>query len=566
MPAPKFLIDAKVPMRDGVRLSANAYFPEGDGPFPVVLNRTPYGKDSTGRFKRILPFIQAGYVVVHMDVRGRGDSEGIFNPYFQEIEDGFDSLGWCAAQPWSTGKIGTFGGSYEGWTQIYPTRLQSPYHTAAFLMCTPSMHPFHEGPYWSGVPMPIMAMWTLYTSGKTTKEQISDLDWESLLNVRPLKDLTGRLGLSDTYRDEHLKHETFDEYYQRLWFDGVLNLTNVPCYHVTGWFDDDQKGTLDHFPALALRHPDPEVRRSQKLLVGPWPHRLSTETSKLGDFDYGPGSMVPLQKEAIRWFDYWLKGVENGILEEPRCRMFMMGANRWIEADAFPLEESHPHELLLSANGPANSLLGHGRLGEVHGSSPASTFTYNPERPAPTPFWKENFQNGTNEDLRPIQRRDDVLVFTSDPLSASFNLVGMLQAELYISTSAVDTDFVARLSDVAPDGYAQRLNAGILRLRFRDGYEHPRLVMPGEIVKIEVDLWATGHQFQPGHRLRLEVTSSAFPTWAPNYNTGGSVWEETVPIIAEQTVYHSAQYPSRLVLPELPDPRFVEAWTEERWR
>jgi hypothetical protein len=428
------------------------------------------------------------------------------------------------------------------------------------------MHPFHEGPYWSGVPMPIMGMWTLYTSGKTTKEQISDLDWESLLNVRPLKDLTSRLGLSDTYQDEHLRHETFDGYYQRLWFDGVLNLTKVPCYHVTGWFDDDQKGTLDHFPALALRHPDPEVRRSQKLLVGPWPHRLSTESSKLGDFDYGPGSMVPLQKEAIRWFDYWLKGVENGVLEEPRCRMFLMGANRWIEADAFPLEESHPREFLLSANGPANSLLGRGRLGDAHGSSPTSTFTYNPERPAPTPFWKENFQNGTNEDLRPIQRRDDVLVFTSDPLSASFNLVGMIKAELYVSTSAVDTDFVARLSDVAPDGYAQRLNAGILRLRFRDGYEQVRLVTPGEIVKIEIDLWATGHQFQPGHRLRLEVTSSAFPTWAPNYNTGGSVWEETDPIIAEQTVYHSPQYPSRLVLPELPEPRFVEAWTEERWR
>jgi len=566
MPVPKFLIDAKVPMRDGVRLSANAYFPEGDGPFPVVLNRTPYGKDSSGRFKRIQPFIQAGYVVVHMDVRGRGDSEGVFDPYFQEIEDGFDSLEWCATQPWSTAKIGTFGGSYEGWTQIYPTRLQSPYHTAAFLMCTPSMHPFHEGPYWSGVPMPIMGMWTLYTSGKTTKEQISDLDWESLLNARPLKDLTSRLGLSDTYHDEHLKHETFDEYYQRLWFDGVLNLTKVPCYHVTGWFDDDQKGTLDHFPALALRHPDLEMRRSQKLLVGPWPHRLSTETSKLGDFDYGPGSIVPLQKEAIRWFDYWLKGVENGILEEPRCRMFLMGANRWIEADAFPLEESYPHEFLLGANGPANSLLGRGWLGEAHGSSPASTFTYNPVRPAPTPFWKENFQNGTNEDLRPIQRRDDVLVFTSDLLSASFNVVGMLKAELYVSTSAVDTDFVARLSDVASDGYAQRLNAGILRLRFRDGYEQARLVTPGEIVKIEIDLWATGHQFQPGHRLRLEVTSSAFPTWAPNYNTGGSVWEETVPIIAEQTVYHSAQYPSRLVLPELPEPRFVEAWTEERWR
>jgi len=157
-----------------------------------------------------------------------------------------------------------------------------------------------------------------------------------------------------------------------------------------------------------------------------------------------------------------------------------------------------------------------------------------------------------------------VLVFTSDPLSKPLNVVGLLTAELYVSTTAVDTDFVARLSDVAPDGYAQRLNAGILRLRNREGYEQIKLVEPGAVVKIAIDMWATGHQFQPGHRVRLDVTSSAFPTWAPNYNTGSSVWEETTPVIAEQTVYHSTQYPSRLILPELPEPKFVDAWAESR--
>ncbi len=562
----KYLWDVKVPMRDGVQLSANVYFPEGDGPYPVLLNRTPYVKDSADRAKRIRPYVQAGYAVVHMDVRGRGNSEGIFNPYFQEIEDGHDSLEWCGTQPWSTGKVGTFGGSYEGWTQIFPTRLQSKYHKAAFLMCTPSMHPFHNGAYWSGVPMPIMGMWTLFTSGKTNKEHITELDWESVVNVRPLRDLMKRLGLSETYRDEHLQHETLDDYYKRLWPDGVMERTIVPCYHVTGWFDDDQKGTLDHFPALALRHPDPEVRHSQKLLIGPWPHRLSIDTSKLGDFDYGSHSMVPLPKEAVRWFDYWLKGVDNGVVDEPRCRMFLMGANRWIDTDAFPAAEARERVFLLGADGPTNSLLGRGTLGQAHGSSPASTFTYSPERPAPTPFWKENFQNGTNEDLRPIQRRDDILVFTSDPLGDPLNVVGMLTAELYASTTARDTDFVARLSDVAPDGYAQRLNAGILRLRYREGYERIKLVEPGEIVKIAIDMWATGHQFKPGHRVRLEVTSSAFPTWAPNFNTGGSVWDEVDPIIAENTVYHSAQYPSRLILPELAEPKFVDAWPDSRWK
>ena len=559
------LWDIQVPMRDGVKLAANVFFPEGGASFPVLLNRTPYIKDTALRMKRAAEYTQAGYAVVHMDVRGRGNSEGVFNPYFQEIEDGYDSIEWCGTQVWSNGKVGTFGGSYEGWTQIYPTRLQPPHHLAAFLSCTPSMHPFREGMYWSGVPMPIMGMWTLLTSGKTNKDQISELDWESVVNVRPLKKLMQRLGLEASYRDEHFKHETLDDFYKRLWYAGVLEKTIVPCYHVTGWFDDDQRGTLDHFPALAMNHPDEKVRRSQKLLVGPWPHRLSTDSSKLGDFDYGPHSMVSLVKETIRWFDYWLKGIDNGIMNEPRCRLFLMGANRWIETDTFPIAESKPRLFLLGANGPANSLLGNGTLGAGHGASSASTFTYNPERPAPTPFWKENFQNGTNEDLRPIQRRDDVLVFTTEPLTEPLNIVGMMRAELYVSTSAVDTDFVARLSDVAPDGYAQRLNAGIVRLRYRQGYEQIKLVKPGEVVEVTIDLWATGHQFKAGHRVRLEVTSSAFPTWAPNYNTGGNVWEETTPVIAENTVHHSAQSPSRLILPELAEPQFVDAWTESRW-
>jgi putative CocE/NonD family hydrolase len=563
----EFLWDVKVPMRDGVNLSANVYFPKANGPFPVLMNRTPYGKDTADRSKRVRPYVKAGYAVVHMDVRGRGNSDGTFNPFFQEIEDGYDSLEWTGKQTWSNGKVGTYGGSYEGWTQIFPTRLQSRFHKAAFLMCTPSMHPFHDSSaYWSGVPSPIVAIWGLYTSGRMNKEQVTELDWERLLDFRPLKDLMRNLGLSSSYFDDHYAHETLDDFYKKLWpNDDMICLTNVPCYFITGWFDDSEKGSLDHFPALALRHPDLEVRKRQKLLIGPWPHRLSTDSSKLGDFDYGPQSIVPLDKEAIRWFNYWVKGVNNGIMDEPRVRVFLMSENRWIEADAFPIPETTQRVFLLGADGPANTLLGQGKLGEKHGLSLVSKFVYNPKRPAPTPFWKEQFQNGTNEDLRYIQRRDDVLVFTSDPLSKPLNVVGMLTAELYVSTTAVDTDFVARLSDVSPDGYAQRLNHGIFRLRYREGYEQIRLVKPGEILKITVDMWATGHQFQAGNCVRLEVTSSAFPTWAPNYNTGGSVWDETEPIVATQSVYHSREYPSRLILPELSNPHFAEAWPETRW-
>jgi putative CocE/NonD family hydrolase len=562
----KTMLDVKVPMRDKVNLAANVFLPDGDGPFPVVLNRTPYLKDTSERTRRMHELVEAGYAAVTMDVRGRGNSEGEFRPVFQEIKDGFDSLKWCGTQAWSSGKVGTIGGSYEGWTQVYPMRLQSPHHAAACLFCTPSMHPFHEVWYSSGVPMPIMMLWAIMTSGRTMKEQITDLDWEKAVSTRPLKDVLANMGLAIAHYETLAKHETFDDFYRELWDEGVWDRTRVPCYHISGWFDDDLKGTLEHFPAFGMHHPDPEVRRSQKLLIGPWPHRLSIDTSKIGDFDYGPQSIVPLYKEAVRWFDYWLKGIDNGIMDEPRCRMFLMGANRWMESDTFPLAEGRERSFLLAADGPANSLVGQGVLGEKHGSLPSSHFTYNPERPAPTPFWKENFQNGTNEDLRPIQRRDDVLVFTSEPMAEPLNAVGVIRAELYVSTSALDTDFVARLSDVGPDGYASRLNAGIFRLRYREGYEKVKPVKPGEVMKITVDMWGTGHQFQAGHRVRLDVTSSAYPTWAPNYNTGGSIWEEATPVVAEQTIYHSEQYPSHLVLTEVPEPEFAEAWTESRWR
>lgn len=559
MSRPRMQVNVQVPMRDGVNLAANVYLPDGTGPFPVVLNRTPYGKDNAIRYQRAQLFVQAGYAVVHMDVRGRGDSQGIFEPNFQEIEDGHDSLNWCGMQPWSTGVVGTYGGSYEGWTQIFPTRLHSPFHRAAFLMCTPSMHPFKEGPYWSGVPSAIMGLMALYISGKTVKEFISELNWEDWANSRPLKDLVSNFGLPDSYWTERAHHPTFDSYYRRLWYDGVTDLTRIPCYHVSGWYDDSLGGTLDLFPALSHHHPDPQVRRSQKLLIGPWPHRLSSNSSKLGDFDYGEHSMVSLPLEAIRWFDYWLKGIDNGIMDEPRCRVFLMGANRWVDANSFPFSNARQHSFLLGAESQANSLNGGGILDEKScGSLAFSTFQYDPQNPVPAPFWKENFQSGTNEDLRTIQVRPDVLVFTSSPLESPLNIIGRIKAELYVSTSARDTDFVARLSDVHPEGYAQRLNHGILRLRFRNGYEKVELVKPGEVVRIEVDLWGTGHQVQPGHCLRLEVTSSGYPVWAPNYNTGEDIWEETTPVVATNTVHHSVQYPSRLILEEVEKPTFIE--------
>jgi len=521
----------------------------------------------------IRDFATAGYAIAHVDVRGRGNSEGKFTPFFQEIDDGHDTVEWAGKQKWSTGKVGTFGRSYGGCVQLYPMRHGSKYHKAAFVMCSPSIHPFHDcTAYTSGTFMPIMISWIMLLSGRTLKQEIYDkeIDWNKLMSIRPLKDISRRLGLSNDLLSQYYSHETYDAYFKNVWSEDMISSMNVPCYFVSGWYDDSLKGALEHFPALTHDHPNVRSRKNHKLLIGPWPHALSSpfhKSGKLGDFDYGPQSVVPLDKEAIRWFDYWLKGIDNGIMDEPAVRLFLMGANRWMDSKEFPLSAVKQKSLYLVADGASNSLLGCGSLvsASQDGTESESRYSYDPMDPAPSPFAKEGFQNGMNEDLRSIQRRDDVLVFTSKELKKPLNVVGMVTAELYVSTSAVDTDFITRLSDVHPNGYVQRMCQGISRLRYREGYDKIKLVKPGEILKISIDMFGTGQQFQKGHFVRLEVTSSAFPSVAPNYNTGESMWEEKDPIIATQTVYHSKKYPSCLILSEATAPKFSEAWTESRW-
>ena len=291
------------------------------------------------------------------------------------------------------------------------------------------------------------------------------------MSVRPLKDTAKRLGLASDPLAIYYGHETYDDYFKKIWSDDMISRMNVPCYFVSGWYDDSLQGALDHFPALTHDHTDKELQKKHRLLIGPWPHALSApfhSTGKLGDFDYGPQSVVPLDREAIRWFDYWLKGIENGVVGEPQVRLFLMGQNRWMDYNEFPMSSAKQVSMFLGAEGPSNSLMGKGLLSveRPDGKVAQSGFTYDPANPAPSPFSKEGFQNGLNEDLRPIQRRDDVLVFSSIELIEPVNVVGMVAAELYVSTSAVDTDFVARLSDTHPNEYAQRMCQGIARLRY----------------------------------------------------------------------------------------------------
>src|SRR5579872_2435672 len=262
--------DVSIPMRDGVKLSANIYFPQGkkSGPFPVLLNVTPYGKDSSRRTQvrsMIRYFASQGYTVAHVDVRGRGNSEGTFTPFFQEIDDGHDTIEWLGKQSWSTGKIGTFGRSYGGCAQLYPLRHGSKYQKCAFVMCSPSIHPFHDcTAYTSGTYMPIMVSWAMLLTGKTLKNEIYDteIEWDPLMSVRPLRDTAKRIGLSSDPLELYYSHETYDDYFKNIWSDEMISLTNVPCYFVSGWYDDSLQGALDHFPQLTHDHPDANSRKN----------------------------------------------------------------------------------------------------------------------------------------------------------------------------------------------------------------------------------------------------------------------------------------------------------------
>ena len=271
------LYDVSIPMRDGVKLAANIYFPPGkDGEsLPTLLNVTPYGKDSSRRTQvrsMIRFFASQGYAVVHVDVRGRGNSEGTFTPFFQEIDDGHDTIEWVGRQKLSNGKVGTFGRSYGGCAQLYPMRHGSKYHKAAMVMCSPSIHPFHDcTAYTSGTFMPIMIQWAMLLTGKTLKQEIYDveIEWEPLMSVRPLKDTARRLGLSTDPLAMYYSHETYDEYFKKIWSDDMISKMNVPSYFVSGWYDDSLQGALDHFPALTHDHPDVQSRKNHKLLIGP---------------------------------------------------------------------------------------------------------------------------------------------------------------------------------------------------------------------------------------------------------------------------------------------------------
>lgn len=543
--------NVRVPMRDGVELSANVFRPvesrEGVR-FPVILSRTPYNKVAEVRFKAGNYYAQNGYVFVWLDVRGRGDSDGRFVPYRSEGQDGYDAIEWCAAQAWSTGKVGTFGGSYPGMIQ-WLAALEKPPHLATMIVLVSPSDPFVEWP--NGVHGPMHLCWLHLVSGRLS-QNIDVQDWDTVYRHLPLLSMDEASGRPDPVWREELGHQTRDEFWEPLYYQDKFDRIDLPVMHVSGWYDDEQIGTPLNFQGMTSHGATELARKSQKLLMGPWGHEVNASRT-LGEVDFGPEAVIDLRNAFVRWFDCWLRGEENGVRSEPPVRIFVMGENRWRDEFEWPPARARFTPYYLHSGGRANSRFGDGSLSTAPpAAESADHYHSDPNRPVPFLTDPRSSQIGGPDDYAAVERRDDVLVYMTPPLEEDLEVTGSVRCTLYAASSVRDTDFMAKLVDVHPSGFVQRLCDGMVRARYRNGNDRVELIEPGQVYRYEIDVWNTAQVFLKGHRVGLEIASSAFPKYDRNAQTGEDLATETTLLPADQTIYHDADHPTAIILPIIP--------------
>ena len=566
-----------VPMRDGVKLYADVYRPEGQGPFPVLLQRTPYDKTTPGSMLGLDPLTAAkrGYAIVIQDTRGRYASEGEFYCFRDDIDDGYDTVEWAAAQPWSSGKVGMYGASYVGATQWLTALAQPPHLTAIIPNVTASN--YHEGWAYQGgaFELGFNVSWTLSqltlanfanisSVRKVPQERLQklveavDSMQDSFLHS-PMKEFPHlKDGLADYFYD-WIDHPDYDEYWKKLSIEEHHSEITVPSLNIGGWYDIFLGGTIRNYLGMREKAGSDDARRGHKLLIGPWQH-ASRGGSLVGSHYFGLAAdalAIDLDGIHLKWFDYWLKGENNGVLDEAPVSIFVMGDNVWRDEQEWPLARAKPTDYYFHSQGQANSLHGNGALNtDAPGEEAVDVFLYNPANPVPTMggalCCNSYFAANGAFEQKEIEAREDVLVYTTPPLAREVEVTGPVTVTLWAATSATDTDFTAKLVDVCEDGCARNLTDGIIRARYRDSTESPQLVEPGKAYRYSIDLWATSNVFKAGHRIRVEISSSNFPRFDRNTNTGNTIAEDTEFKPALQTVLHNAQHPSHISLPIVP--------------
>jgi putative CocE/NonD family hydrolase len=568
--------NVQVPMRDGVNLATDVYRPAAQGRYPTIVNRLPYDKE--------LPTVDfsfdttraagAGFAVVVQDTRGRYQSEGAFTAFVDEAADGADTIAWAAAQPWSTGEVGMVGGSYFGATQWLAATQAPPALRAIAPFVTTDQYyeswAYQGGAFqlgfnlhWSLSSLGLGELLRQIQAGEAKPERLAELveaidDNDALYRRMPLTDMPELAGIADYYQD-WLAHPAYDDYWKVTAPREAWNRITVPALNMGGWHDLFLKGTIANYLGMKEHGGSERARRLQRLVIGPWAHGAMSGWYPERTYGFLSGTdAYDLTGVQLRWFDQLLRGEDRGLETDKPVQIFVMGADEWRDEDDWPLPGTEYVDWFLTSDGRANTTAGDGRLcteGPVQ--SPDDVYLYDPRDPVPTvggaTFLPGLFigANAGPRDQRGVERRADVLSYTSEPLTEPLTVIGPVELVLHASSSARDTDFTAKLVDVAPDGSAVNLADGILRARYRDSLSEPSLLEPGQVYELRIDLVATANVFAAGHGIRLDVSSSNFPRFDRNTNTGGTIASEGIDDVVQAVnrVHHTPTHPSRLVLP-----------------
>ncbi|MGD9344779.1 MAG: CocE/NonD family hydrolase [Candidatus Aminicenantes bacterium] len=594
---PKFEIrlekSVMVPMRDGVRLSTDFYFPKGSSKdLPVILIRTPYNKNEFRDRKQrpqAYKFASQGFVVAIQDCRGKFESEGIYSPPAgQEAEDGYDAVDWLAKQPWSNGKIGTFGCSYPAEVQAAQAPLRHPNLKCMIPQCGPMIGAANgRYRYWSGFKGGVLDLaasisWYFRAASKYSFKppaglsddevrkirhlfdpgptNFPDVDFEKLNWHLPLVDIMKKAGSPPNDWEKLITTDFGDPWWHDVmgYYDGTEKI-DVPALHMSCWYDPSVDETIYEFNYFRENSVSEISANNQFLIVSPTTHcgfERATEHTTVGERDVGD-ARLDYWDIYIKWFAHWLKGVDNGITDMPKVRYYTMGRNEWRSAHIWPVPEIVYTKYYLHSQGRANSRNGDGQLSmEMPGNESADSFIYDPGNPVPSVGGQRGTSYGTPAgaiDQAPVELRNDVLVYTSPVLKKDIEVTGPIAVVLYVSSSAKDTDFTSKLVDVYPDGTAYNIQQGIFRARYREGFTKKVWMERGETYKVQINLDATSNTFKKGHRIRVQVSSSDFPLFERNLNTGGNNYDETEWVVAENTIHHSREFPSHILLPIIPD-------------
>lgn len=552
------MIEREVPciVRDGVTLYANIYRPKDAGSYPVLLTRLPYNKnlpDFSHRYVDPIRLALAGYVVIIQDVRGRFASEGEFSPFIQEFEDGYDTVEWAAKLPYANGKVGMFGLSYYGFTQLYAALERPPSLKAIFPAMTGNLSGGGLFERDGVTELAAVQTWVLDSIANdyldrngnlSIKEIANDLDrideWHKYTPFQawpPIWKHPQLISFYKQYFSDHFDRKLQREVHERIEKNGQLDM---PAYHLAGWYDSHLAPTLLNYEQMQ------NERNHQKLIVGPWSHGFFG--SDIGERSFGffsAGHAIDGEDDLtslhIDWFHHWLKEDNESPIDDKPVKLFVMGINQWRAEQEWPLKRTEYIPYYLASDGASGQLLLHppSKMG-------SDQYLYDPYHPVPSCGGGTLFYKGRNSgprDQREIEKREDVVVYTSAPMTAPLEVTGWITVELWVATDAVSTDFTAKLIDVFPDGRAYNLTDGITRINMKQD---------DKVIRCEINVWATSNVFLPGHSIRLEISSSNFPRFDVNPNTGQSLKDTIERVSAQQVIYHGAAYPSHIRLPIIP--------------